>query len=130
MSTCILVGVPGLFEAIYLLAALYHMRVAYEKTRKMTLNDGSTRDVDGVFVDPNGNRIGVEDAGGGKVKLITDVGDMDTGQLKVQRDFLKQLRQRYSYVKVLDKLKKDGYVITGEEKVQGNTIKISARKWS
>jgi hypothetical protein len=50
--------------------------------------------------------------------------------MKKQRDFVNKIRQRYAYNKIVTELKQRGYVIAEEEKVQNNTIKLVARKWS
>ena len=97
----------------------------------MRNGQGQIVKVDVVVKDPaTGRDIGFQKTEKGDYRIITDSLGLNETQAKAQQDFVKQIRQRYAYNKVLEQLKKQGYIIAQEEKVADNTIHIVARKWS
>jgi hypothetical protein len=98
--------------------------------KKMTTTDGKIYQVDLVTTDENGRNIGFQKTEKGNYKIIADCAGLNSEQLKRQQNFVKQIRQRYSYNTVIKELKQQGYIVAEEEKVQDNTIRLVARKWS
>jgi len=102
----------------------------YKEISSMRTTDGKIHKVDLVVQDTNGKDIGFEKTEQGNYRIIADSSGLSNAQLKTQQDFIKKIRQRYAYNKITEDLKKQGYVIAEEEKVQNNTIRLVARKWS
>jgi hypothetical protein len=101
-----------------------------QELKKLNTTDGKVYDVDLVTTDENGRNIGFQKTAKGDYKVIADCAGLNPEQLKKQQNFVKQIRQRYSYNSVVKELKQQGYIIAEEEKVQDNTIRLVARKWS
>jgi len=101
-----------------------------KELKEMNTTDGKVYKVDLVTTDENGRNIGFQKTAKGDYKVIADCAGLNDEQLKNQQNFVKQIRQRYSYNTVIKELKQQGYIIAEEEKVQDNTIRLVARKWS
>lgn len=112
-----------------LIKSLIDLGVEYKKLSQMRTGDGKIHNVDLVVKDENGKEIGFEKTEKGDYRIIADSSGLNKTQIKKQADLIKQIKQRYSYNTVIDKLKKDGYIIAQEEKVKNNTIRLVARKW-
>jgi len=128
MSAHSTVGVEIRAIAI-LIKSIIDLGVEYKKLSKMRTEDGKIHDVELIVKDANGKDIGFEKTDSGDYRIISDSTGLNKAQLKKQADLIKQIKQRYSYNTVIDKLKKDGYIIAQEEKVNNNTIRLVARKW-
>ncbi len=122
--------ITNIVDVVQLKRALNDLEAQLEKNTDIITSDGKTQNVDIVVLDPNGKKIGFKKTESGEYQAVSDACGLNKEQIKKQQDFIKKIRQRYSYNKVIDELKKQGYLITQEEKVQDNTIKIVARKWS
>jgi len=114
----------------YLIKSMIDLGRQYKEISSMQTAGGKIYKVDLVVKDENGRDIGFQKTEKGDYKILADSGGLNAQQLKKQQDFIKQIRQRYAYNSVIDQLKKQGYVIAEEEKVQDNTIRVLARKWS
>lgn len=114
----------------YLVNSIIDLGMQYKELSSMRTADGVTHNVDILVKDPNGRDVGFEKTKKGDYRVIADCGNLNSEQLKKQQDFIKKIRQRYAYNKITNELKKQGYVIAEEEKVQNNTIRLVARKWS
>ncbi len=112
-----------------LIKSIVDLGVEYRQLVSMRTADGKIHKVDLAVTGDSGKEIGFEKAETGEYNIISDCQDLTKTQLKKQSDFIKKIRQRYAYNTVMDKLKKEGYVIAEEEKVQNNSIRIVARKW-
>lgn len=113
-----------------LIQSIMDLNAQYKELKQMNTRDGKIEKVDVVVTDPNGRDIGFQKTDKGDYRVICDSQGLTPEQAKTQQNFVKQIRQRYSYNKVLEELKKQGYIIAEEEKVRDNTIRILARKWS
>lgn len=113
-----------------LIKSIIDLGIEYQKLKSIRTSDGKVHNVDLVVTDENGKNIGFEKTKSGDYKIIADCSGLNKAQLKKQNDFIKNIRQKYAYNTVVEKLKKEGYVIAEEEKVQNNTIRLVARKWS
>ncbi len=102
----------------------------YKELTTMRGEDGTIHTVDLVLKDENGNNVGFEKTAKGDYKVIADTRGLNASQLKQQQQFIHRIRQRYAYNSVTQELKKQGYVIAEEEKIQNNTIRLVARKWA
>ena len=122
--------ITEIMNLIELKRTLADLQLEYDDVKKMTTCDGVIHKVDVLIKEPNGRQVGLEKTEKGAYRFITDTAGLDNQQLKVQKDFLNRIRQKYAYNKIVTELKNQGYSITEEEKVQNNTIKLVARKWS
>ncbi len=113
-----------------LIKSILDLSHEYYEVSSMRTVDGKIHDVSLVTKDTNGRQIGFQKTKEGNYTIIADSAGLNSAQLKKQQDFVKQIRQRYSYNTVIQELKKQGYIIAEEEKVQNNTIRLVARKWS
>ena len=113
-----------------LIKSIVDLGCEYRELSSMRTADGKIHKVDLVLKDENGKNIGFQKSKEGNYQIISDTSGLNNSQILKQQEFIKKIRQRYSYNKVLDELKKQGYVIAEEEKVQNNTIRLVARKWS
>lgn len=122
--------IADIVDLIQLKRALSDLELKLQKNSSMTTEDGLIHNVDVVVTDHCGKQIGFEKTESGVYRLIADSRGLDKNQLKKQKEFINKIRQRYAYNKITDELKKQGYIIAEEEKVQNNTIRLVARKWS
>ncbi|MCX5708159.1 MAG: DUF1257 domain-containing protein [Candidatus Omnitrophica bacterium] len=119
-----------LIAIAHLIKSIVDLNRQYKELTTMQTTDGKIYKVDLVTTDDNGRNIGFQKTEKGNYKVIADCAGLNSEQLKKQNNFVKQIRQRYSYNKVIEDLKKQGYIVAEEEKVQNNTIRLVARKWS
>ena len=122
--------ITEIMDLIELKKALSELEAQYEMIKTMQTSDGVVRNVDVVIKDPNGRQVGLQKTQDGTYQFIADSAGLSKEQLKQQQAFINKIKQRYSYNKIVDELKKQGYIIAEEEKVQNNTIRLVARKWS
>jgi hypothetical protein len=113
-----------------LLKSIRDLNAQAKELGEIRNGQGKVEKVDVVVQGPEGRDIGFKKDTDGVYQVVADNAGLSPEQAKRQQDFIKQIRQRYSYNKVLEQLKKQGYIIAEEEKTQGNTIRILARKWS
>lgn len=128
MSSESIIGVEIRLLAV-LVKSILDLGLEYKETKSLCTSDGQVHKVDLVVKDKRGNEIGIAKTQKGDYNIITDSG-LSGAELKAQEDIVKKIRQRYTYNYVIDHLKKQGYIIAEEEKIQNNTIKLVARKWS
>jgi len=128
MSSESIIGVEIRLLAV-LIKSILDLGLEYRETKSLRTSDGQIHKVDLVVKDKMGNEIGIAKTQKGDYNIITDSG-LSGAELKTQEDIVKKIRQRYTYNYVIDHLKKQGYIIAEEERVQNNTIKLVARKWS
>jgi hypothetical protein len=117
-------------DLIILKRVLSELEMQYKSMSTMTTGDGKVYNVDVVIKDPLGRLVGLVKAEKGAYQFIADSKGLTKDELKQQQNFINKIKQKYAYNIVVDKLKKEGYVIAEEEKVQNNTIRLVARKWS
>lgn len=114
----------------HLIKSIVDLGIEYKELCSMKTADGKTHKVDILIKDQFGKDIGFEKTKKGSYAIISDTTGLTPAQAKKQQEFVKKIRQRYAYNKITDELKKQGYIIAEEEKVQNNTIRLVARKWS
>lgn len=122
--------ITEIMDLIELKCALSQLEAQYAAMKTMTTGDGVIHNVDVAIKDPNGRLIGLEKTKEGAYQFIADSQGLTKEQLKQQQSFINKIKQKYAYNKVISELKKQGYVISQEEKVENNTIRLVARKWS
>lgn len=114
----------------FLIKSIVDLGIEYKELCSMRTADGKVHKVDLLVKDECGKDVGFEKTEKGDYRIIADTTGLDKAQIKRQREFVKKIRQRYAYNKITDELKKQGYIIAEEEKVQNNTVRLVARKWS
>ncbi|MCX7927909.1 MAG: DUF1257 domain-containing protein [Candidatus Omnitrophica bacterium] len=116
--------------AVILIQSLIALGREYRQIKSMATTDGRIYSVEFVTYDDNGRAIGFQKNEKGEYQIIADSHGLNSEQLKKQDDFIKQIRQKYAYITVVEELKKQGYIIAEEEKIAYNTIRLVARKWT
>lgn len=115
---------------IFLVKSIVDLGLEYKELCSMKTADGKVHQVDLLVKDRNGKDVGFEKTQNGTYQVITDTSGLNQDQIKTQQDFVNRIRQKYAYNKITDQLKSQGYIIAEEEKIQNNTIRLVARKWS
>lgn len=119
----------AIFDLIALKRTLSELQAEYEEAKTLTTADGVSHKVEVAIKDPHGHVIGLEKTKKGEYQFVADTKGLTKEQLKKQQVFINKIKQKYTYGKVINELKKQGYIISEEEKVQNNTIRLVARKW-
>lgn len=122
--------ITDICDLIALKRTLADLQAQYEEEKTMTTSSGVTHQVDVVIKDPQGRDIGLTKTKKGDYQFVADTKGLTKEQLKRQQVFINKIKQKYAYNQVVNELKKQGYVIAEEQKVQNNTIKLVARKWA
>ena len=109
-----------------LIAAVVECGFDYQQSRqKFQVDDGTTHEVDVVVSDESGAKVGVQvDAKSGVAKFIAH--DCKGGQGKALAG---QIAQRYAYSRVVEELRRKGYVVGKEEKQADGTVRLVASRW-
>lgn len=122
--------IAEIIDLIELKKALSELELKYERVKSVEDSAGITHKVEVAIKDPNGRVIGLEKNKDGSYQFVSDSKGLTRQQLKQQADFINRIKQRYAYNKIIKELKGQGYIIAQEQKVENNTIKLVARKWS
>lgn len=117
-------------DIIALKRTLSELEASYTEERTMITADGLNHQVEVVIRDHYGRDIGLTKTKKGDYQFVADTKGLTKEQLKRQQVFINKIKQKYAYNQVVNELKKQGYVIAEEQKVQNNTIKLVARKWA
>ena len=64
------------------------------------------------------------------IEFVADWWGVETTAGISQKEFMQKVTQKYSYYKVLEELKKKGYLLEEEETKEDKTIHIKLRKWA
>ncbi len=121
--------ITTIMELIELKNTLNQLKAQYEEVKTMTTCDGIKHNVEIIIKDPNGRNIGVQKSKSGEYQFITDTTGLKPKDLKAQNKFVNAIKQKYAYNKVIAELKRQGYQIAQEQKVENDTIKLVARRW-
>jgi len=119
----IIYSVGGLIEAIK------DLNLAYQEKETITA-DGKIYNVDVVIEDKEVGSIGFQKQKDGSYKVIADSLSLSSIQLKKQRELINKIKRRYAYNMVIQELKKRGYQVVKEDKLEEGTIKLTARRWT
>ena len=109
-----------------LIAAVAECGFDYLQSRqKFQVDDGTTHEVDVVVTDQGGAKVGVQlDAKTGEAKFIAHDCKGERGQAMAG-----QIAQRYAYSRVVEELRRKGYVVGKEEKQADGTVRLVASRW-
>ncbi len=126
----IIVSTIMLFRAIEELKLAHHKvdTVQHEKL-KMQMSTGESVEVDIAVKDPNNRQIGFQKQQDGTYKVIADSAGLNPEQLRKQKETINGIKRKYAYNMVVQELKKQGYQVVEEKKMEKDTIKLVARKW-
>ncbi len=132
MSSCggidlLIISVPILIKVLRDLMLNYEL--ASEKKKIITTTDGKIHNVDLVVRDEFDKDIGFQKQKDGSYKIIADSSGLNPTQLKKQKELINKIKRQYAYSMVVQELKKQGYQITEEKKVEKDTVKLTARRW-
>jgi hypothetical protein len=109
--------------------ALQDLKRAQAKCDSFKTSDGVEHEVEAVFDDGLGRKAGLQKTAKG-YQIVADCHGLDAGQRKKQAESIQQVVQRYSYRKVVEQLKREGYTVAEEQKQGDGSIKLVVRKWS
>lgn len=112
-----------------LIEAIGELNAACQQKAKMKTSDGIIHNVDVLVKDENNRNIGFEKQKDGSYVVIADSAGLTPVQLKKQKAFINNIKRKYAYNMILGELRKKGYQIAEEKKVEKNTIKLVARRW-
>lgn len=112
-----------------LIQAIGDLNAACQEKAQMKAVDGTIHNVDVMVKDTNGRDVGFEKQKDGTYVIIADSAGLNQSQLKKQTEFINKIKQRYAYNMVITELKKKGYQVAEEKKVEANTVKLVARRW-
>lgn len=113
-----------------LLEAIKDLNLACQEMQELKTADGKIYNVDVVVKDENNRAVGFQKQKDGTYKIIADSAGLNEQQLKKQQQFINKIKQRYAYKVVIQELKKQGYQITEEKKIEKDLIKLTARRWT
>ena len=74
--------------------------------------------------------IGVKVGADGTCEFIADWWGVESTRGVEEEEFVKKLTQRYSYHKVIEEVRKQGYTLESEEVGEDETIQLRVRTWS
>jgi|GEM_PF-922064 len=102
----------------------------YQKEQKMTTTDGKIyNNVEVIVKDENNRSIGFQKQKDGSYRIIADNYGLNPEQIKKQKEFINKIKRRYAYNMLIQELKKQGYEIYEEKKLEKDVVKLIARKW-
>lgn len=119
-----------IYSIAALISAIGDLRIACQKKTRLETSNGEIHNVDVLVTDDNGRSVGFQKQDDGTVKVIADSAGLDAVQLKKQQMFINRIKHRYAYNTVIDELKKQGYNIIEEKKLEKDTVKVVARRWA
>jgi len=102
----------------------------YQKEQKMTTTDGKIyNNVEVIVKDENNRSIGFQKQKDGSYRIIADNYGLNPEQIKKQKEFINKIKRRYAYNMLIQELKKQGYEIYEEKKLEKDVVKLIACKW-
>jgi hypothetical protein len=124
-----------IYSIVTLISSIRALNLAFQDLRsaqaekKMVTTDGKVYKVDVVVKDENNRAIGFQKQKDGAYKIIADSAGLNAEQLKKQNTLINKIKRHYAYTMVIQELKKQGYQIAEEKKLEKDTVKIIARRW-
>ncbi|MEW6620982.1 MAG: DUF1257 domain-containing protein [bacterium] len=114
-----------------LIETIKDLQLTYQQMEnlKMQTTDGKIHNVEVIVKDENNRQIGFQKQNDGTYKIIADSTGLTAEQLKKQQMCINKIKQHYAYNVVIQELKKQGYQLVEEKKVEKNTLKLIARRW-
>lgn len=121
--------ITEIMNLIELKDALNALELKYKELTTIKTLDGCIHNVDVAIKGPKGSLIGLEKAKDCTYRFIADTCGLTAEEQKDQTKIMNKVRQKYAYNKIVGELKKQGYIIAEEKKIEDDTIKLVARKW-
>lgn len=118
-----------ILSVVALIQTIKHLNLVYREKSQLKTSDGKIHNVDVVVKDANNRDIGFKKQKDGSYIVIADSGGLTQEQLTRQNEFINKIKQRYAYNMILTELRKKGYQVAEEKKLEKNTIKLVARRW-
>ncbi|MEW6609787.1 MAG: DUF1257 domain-containing protein [bacterium] len=114
-----------------LIETIKDLQLTYQQMEnlKMQTTDGKIHNVEVIVKDENNRQIGFQKQNDGTYKIIADSTGLTAEQLRKQQMYINKIKQHYAYNVVIQELKKQGYQLVEEKKVEKNTLKLIARRW-
>jgi len=115
----IVVGMAGVLQA------LVDCGLAWKEQHELRATDGQKHAVDLVATDEEGTQLGVKvDAKTGVASFVSQDCSSTKGKALANR-----IAQRYAYSQAVEELRRKGYRVETEEKLQDGSIRLVAQRW-
>jgi hypothetical protein len=85
--------------------------------------------VDYVLKNESGLKIGIRKTREGKLELLVDEDELREKEGIELKEFRQQVQQKYSYIKLMDRLKAEGYTVVEEKEEANESIRLVVRRW-
>ncbi len=85
--------------------------------------------VENILVNENGLRIGVRTNREGRLELLVDEDELREKEGLEIKEFHQQIQKNYAYVKLMERLKAEGYTVVEETEEANETVRVVVRRW-
>jgi len=85
--------------------------------------------VENILVNENGLRIGVRTNREGRLELLVDEDELREKEGLEIKEFNQQIQKNYAYVKLMERLKAEGYTVVEETEEANETVRVVVRRW-
>jgi hypothetical protein len=89
----------------------------------------NTSEVDHVFRNKSGLKIGIRKNKQGKLELLVDEDELRAKEGIELKEFKQQIQKQYAYVQLKDRLKAEGYTVVEEKEEANESIRLVVRRW-
>ena len=114
----------AIFDVFVLTKALKELEIEYKQGGEVKSSCGGTEKVDLVIKTPDKKEIGLKENEDGSYDFV-----MEAEEIPKQSKFMNVIKQKYSYLKVMDELQQKGYHLDKEENTPDKSIKLKFSKW-
>lgn len=115
---------PLVMSIQLLMMGIKELKLGLEQHAALKIEGGETCKVDYVVTNEVGEKIGIRNAGEGKVEFIPEKPKSKTTCATIDK-----MKQSYARLKILDEVKKKGYQNVKEEKLPNGSIRIVVQRW-
>lgn len=123
MSSSVTIA-PEILIADLLISGIQAIAKAFSKDKQLRDEHGKTHEVDYVFENEAGEKVGVRHREGQPAEFVKE-----RAHSKATDATLNKVRQSYARLKILNEVKKKGYQQVKEEKLADGSIRLVVEKW-
>jgi len=91
--------------------------------------ENNIREVDYVLKNESGLKLGIRKNKQGKLEILVDEDELREKEGIELKEFKQQVQKRYSYVKLMERLKAEGYTVVEEKEEANESIRLVVRRW-
>jgi hypothetical protein len=114
----------AMFDVFTLNKALKELELTYKQGGTIHSSCGDSEEVAFVIDNEQGGKLGIRQK---KDKSFDFV--MEDEDVKVNKEIVSKIKQKYNYMKVMDELKKKGYNLETEEVAADKSLRLKFTKW-